>query len=85
MTYYPLDEDEQLIMETVRDFARERVAPRAAEIDRTGLFPYDLVKQMGELGLMGVCLPEEYGGAGQSYVLFAISSKSYVKHAPAPG
>jgi acyl-CoA dehydrogenase len=69
---YPLSETEQLIMETVRTFAQQRVKPRAAEIDRTGDFPWDLVKQMGELGLMGVCLPEEYGGAGQSYVLFAM-------------
>ena len=85
MTYYPLDEDEQLIMETVRDFARERVAPRAAEIDRTGLFPYDLVKQMGELGLMGVCLPEEYGGAGQSYVLFAMIVEELCKACASTG
>src|SRR5712692_3234142 len=61
-----------MIMDTVRAFARERVKPRAAEIDRTGEFPFDLVKQMGELGLMGVCLPAECGGAGQRYVLFAM-------------
>ncbi len=85
MTYYPLNEDEQLIMETVRDFARERVAPRAAEIDRTGEFPYDLVKQMGELGLMGVCLPEEYGGAGQSYVLFAMIVEELCKACASTG
>ena len=85
MTYYPLNEDEQLIMQTVRDFARERVAPRAAEIDRTGAFPHDLVKQMGELGLMGVCLPEEYGGAGQSYVLFAMIVEELCKACASTG
>ncbi len=85
MTYYPLNEDEQLIMQTVRDFARERVAPRAAEIDRTGAFPHDLVKQMGELGLMGVCLPEEYGGAGQSYVLFAMIVEDLCKACASTG
>ncbi len=69
---YILTDTEKMIMDTVRAFARDRVKPRAAEIDRTGQFPWDLVKQMGELGLMGVCLPEEYGGAGQSYVLFAM-------------
>jgi alkylation response protein AidB-like acyl-CoA dehydrogenase len=67
-----LSDDERLMLDTVRRFARERVAPRAAEIDRTGEFPWDLVRQMAELGLMGVCLPEEYGGAGQSFVLFAL-------------
>ncbi len=85
MTYYPLNEDEQLIMKTVRDFAREQVAPRAAEIDRTGAFPHDLVKQMGELGLMGVCLPEEYGGAGQSYVLFAMIVEELCKACASTG
>lgn len=69
---YPLNDTESLIMDTVRAFARDKVKPRAAEIDRTGQFPHDLVKAMGELGLMGVCLPEAYGGAGQSYVLFAM-------------
>ncbi len=68
---YPLNDTESLIMDTVRAFARDRVRPQAAEIDRDGRFPADLVKEMGDLGLMGVCLPEEYGGAGQSYVLFA--------------
>jgi butyryl-CoA dehydrogenase len=69
---YPLNDTESLIMDTVRAFARDRVRPQAAEIDRTGRFPTDLVKEMGDLGLMGVCLPEEYGGAGQSYMLFAM-------------
>ena len=69
---YPLNETEALIMDTVRAFARDRVRPRAAEIDRSGQFPRDLIAAMGEMGLMGVCLPEEYGGAGQSYVLFAM-------------
>jgi len=85
MTFYPLDDDEQMILDTVRDFARERVAPRAAEIDHTGEFPWDLVRQMGELGLMGVCLPEEYGGAGQSYVLFAMIVEELCKACASTG
>ena len=72
MSYYPLTDEERLILDTVRAFARERVAPRAAEIDRTAEFPWDLVREMSKMGLLGVCLPEEYGGAGQSYVLFAM-------------
>jgi len=67
-----LNDTEKMIMETVRAFARERVRPRAAEIDRTGEFPWDLVRAMAGMGLMGVCLPEQYGGAGQSYSLFAM-------------
>jgi alkylation response protein AidB-like acyl-CoA dehydrogenase len=56
----------------VRDFAGREVQPRAAEIDRTGEYPADLVRMMSELGLMGVPFPEKYGGAGQSYVTFAL-------------
>jgi alkylation response protein AidB-like acyl-CoA dehydrogenase len=69
---YRLNDTESLIMDTVRAFARDRVRPQAAEIDRSGRFPAELVREMGDLGLMGVCLPEQFGGAGQSYVLFAL-------------
>src|ERR1700710_3104912 len=67
-----LNETEREIMQVIRDFARNEVKPRAAEIDATSTFPADLVKKMGELGLMGLPLPEEYGGLGQSYILFAL-------------
>jgi len=56
----------------VRDFSRSEVLPRAADIDRKAEYPEDLVAKMAELGLMGVPFPEEYGGAGQSYVTFAL-------------
>ncbi len=68
-----LNETEREIMELIRDFAKNEIKPRAAEIDATGQYPADLVAKMGELGLMGLPLPEEYGGAGQSYVLFAMA------------
>ena len=55
------------------EFARERVAPVAEEIDREGRFPYDLVTELGELGLMGMTIPEEYGGAGADTVSYAIA------------
>jgi alkylation response protein AidB-like acyl-CoA dehydrogenase len=65
--------DEQLmIRDMVRDFAREVVAPGAAERDHTKQFPGDILKQLGELGLMGMMIPPEYGGSGAdtiSYVL----------------
>lgn len=63
--------DEEAILDLVREFARDAVLPRAGEIDRTARFPGDLVRQMAELGLMGVPFPERYGGAGQSYLVFA--------------
>jgi alkylation response protein AidB-like acyl-CoA dehydrogenase len=63
--------DELDILDVVRQFARDEVLPRAAKIDDDAAFPADLVRQMAKLGLMGVPFPEEYGGAGQRYLLFA--------------
>jgi short-chain 2-methylacyl-CoA dehydrogenase len=59
-----LPEEHELLRRTVREFAEERVAPVAAELDREERFPYDLVAEMAELGIMGVPFPEEWGGAG---------------------
>src|SRR3954463_15939886 len=69
---FELSADHRLIQETVRDFARNEVRPVAEELDRTKSFPYEIVAKMGELGLMGIPFPEEYGGGGAdtlSYVL----------------
>jgi short/branched chain acyl-CoA dehydrogenase len=70
---FDLDDDTQLLQRTVREFARAEVAPVAAELDRTKAFPYQLVAQMGELGLMGIPFPEEVGGAGGSTLQYAIA------------
>ncbi len=67
-----LTEDHLLIQKTARDFAQNEIAPIAAYFDETGEFPYKTITQMGELGLMGIEVPEEYGGVGldtMSYVL----------------
>ena len=53
-----------------RDFAQGEIAPRAAELDREQSFPYDIVGEMARLGLMGLTLPEEYGGSGGDFVLY---------------
>ena len=68
-----LTEEHELVRRTVRDFAAERVAPAAEELDREHRFPYELVKEMAELGLMGMTIPEEYGGAGADTVSYAIA------------
>jgi alkylation response protein AidB-like acyl-CoA dehydrogenase len=65
--------EHELIRDTVRAFARDRVAPVAEELDRESRFPYDLVAELGELGLMGIPVPEEYGGAGADTVSYAIA------------
>jgi alkylation response protein AidB-like acyl-CoA dehydrogenase len=69
---FPLNEEQIMIRETTRDFAQKEIAPIAAKFDESGEFPYETVKKMGALGLMGIEVPEEYGGAGMdtlSYVL----------------
>src|SRR6516162_10251563 len=65
---FALGETANMLRETVRDFAAEKIAPRAETIDRENTFPRDLWPQIGALGLFGVTIPEELGGAGMSYV-----------------
>jgi short/branched chain acyl-CoA dehydrogenase len=70
---YELTDEQELLRRTVRDFAESRVAPVAEELDREERFPYELVAEMAELGLMGIPIPEEYGGAGADTVSYAIA------------
>lgn len=65
---FDLGETADAIRDTVHAFAQEKIAPRAEEIDRTNQFPRDLWPQMGALGLHGITVPEEYGGAGLGYL-----------------
>lgn len=67
-----LTEEQELLRETVRRFAREVVQPRAKEIDESGEFPVDFFRQAGELGLAGVAVPEEHGGAGMDAVSYCL-------------
>jgi alkylation response protein AidB-like acyl-CoA dehydrogenase len=70
---YELTEEQELLRRTVRDFSESRVAPVAEELDREERFPYELVSEMAELGLMGIPIEEEYGGAGADTVSYAIA------------
>ncbi|MBC9985909.1 acyl-CoA dehydrogenase [Haloferax sp. AS1] len=69
---FALTAEQKQIKEMVSEFVDEEVKPRAAEIDETDEFPADLVAEMGQLGLMGMPFPEEYGGAGLDYHSYAI-------------
>ena len=68
---FSLTTEQRQITEMVAEFADEEIRPRAAEIDETDEFPWDLVEEMAELGLMGMPIPEEYGGAGLDYHSYA--------------
>jgi short/branched chain acyl-CoA dehydrogenase len=70
---FDLSPEHELIRETVRGFARDRVAPVAEELDREHRFPYELVAEMAKLGLMGIPIPEEYGGGGGDTLSYALA------------
>jgi len=70
---FELTDEQELLRKTVRDFAVSRVAPVAEELDREERFPYELVSELAELGLMGIPIPEEHGGAGADTVSYAIA------------
>jgi short-chain 2-methylacyl-CoA dehydrogenase len=70
---FELTEEQELVRRTVREFAEGRVGPVAEELDREQRFPYELVTEMAELGLMGMTIPEEYGGAGSDTVSYALA------------
>jgi butyryl-CoA dehydrogenase len=74
-----LSEEQQLLRDTVRRFAAEVVAPRAREIDASGEFPLDFFHRAGELGLAGVYVPEQYGGAGMDEVAYCVAIEEISK------
>jgi len=70
---FDLSSEHELIRRTVRNFAEQRVAPVAEELDRDKRFPYEIVGELGELGLMGIPFPERYGGGGGDTLAYAIA------------
>ncbi|MDQ6931288.1 MAG: acyl-CoA dehydrogenase family protein [Candidatus Eremiobacteraeota bacterium] len=70
---FDLSDEQKAIQSLCREFAREEVAPRAEEMDREEAFPYDLVKKMADLGLMGLPFPEKYGGSGADTISYALA------------
>jgi len=65
---FGLGPDIDALRDTIENFARDRIAPRADEIDRTNVFPRDLWPELGQMGLLGITVEEEYGGAGLGYL-----------------
>jgi hypothetical protein len=73
---FDLGETAEALRESVRAFAADEIAPRAAEIDRQDDFPADLWRKFGSLGLLGITVEEEYGGAGMGYLEHVIALAS---------
>jgi isovaleryl-CoA dehydrogenase len=70
---FDLGETIDMLRDTVQAFASDEIAPRAADIDRDNVFPSDLWSKFGELGLLGVTIEEEYGGAGLGYLAHVVA------------
>jgi butyryl-CoA dehydrogenase len=70
---FELTEEQRLMRDTTRDFAAREIAPKAAELDKTARWPNEILPKMAELGLLGVAIPEEYGGAGMDTLSYALA------------
>ena len=75
----PFSAEERMLIDSVRALARERIAPRAAGYDRSGEFPWENVKAINELGLNAMFIPEAYGGAALSYLVYLASVREISK------
>src|SRR5437660_5087355 len=70
---FSFTEEQIAIRDTCRDFAKQEIKPITEEIDATGSFPYEVMRKMGELGLLGLPFPEEYGGAGADFLSYCLA------------
>jgi len=76
---FHLDEEHEMIRQTAGDFARNEIAPIAADFDESGDFPFDTIKKMGEMGFMGIEVPEAYGGAGMDTLAYVLALEEISK------
>ncbi len=76
---FNLTEEHEMIRQAARDFAQNEIAPIAAEFDETGEFPKETIKKMGEMGFMGIEVPEEYGGAGMDTLAYVLALEEISK------
>ena len=76
---FPFTEEHEMIRQAARDFAQNEIAPIAAEFDESGEFPYETIMKMGEMGFMGIEVPEEYGGAGMDTLAYVLALEEISK------
>jgi alkylation response protein AidB-like acyl-CoA dehydrogenase len=79
LALYPLSDEHKMIRDAARDFAQKEIAPIAAEFDESGEFPYKTIRKMGEMGFMGIEVPEEYGGAGMDTLAYVLALEEISK------
>ncbi|GAB4169473.1 MAG: acyl-CoA dehydrogenase AcdA [Calditrichia bacterium] len=82
---YLLTEEQKMLREMVDNFGKDNILPVASKIDEEDAFPHDLVKQIGELGLMGIAYPEEYGGAGMDSISYMLAVEGLSRYSAAIG
>ncbi|MFU8773036.1 MAG: acyl-CoA dehydrogenase family protein, partial [Anaerolineales bacterium] len=82
---FSMSAEHKMIRQTARDFAQNEIAPAAVEFDETGKFPKDTVQKMGEMGFMGIEIPEEYGGAGMDTLAYVLALEEICKADAAHG
>ena len=82
---FELGEDIDMLRDSIAAFAANEIAPRAAAIDRDNLFPMDLWQKMGDLGILGITVPEEYGGAGMGYLAHVVAMEEISRASGAVG
>ena len=76
---YLLSDDQNIFVDQVRQMVQEKIAPRAAEIDRTGEYPWDLKEVFGEMGLLGLSVPQEYGGYYRDHIYLCLAVEEIAK------
>ena len=76
---HPLSDEHKMLRDAARDFAQKEIAPIAAEFDESGEFPHATIRKMGELGFMGIEIPEAYGGAGMDALAYVLALEEICK------
>src|ERR1043165_9773068 len=79
LAVFSLSEEHKMIRDAAHDFAQNEIVPVAAEIDESGEFPQETIRKMGEMGFMGIEIPEEYGGAGMDTLAYVLALEEICK------
>ena len=85
LAIFPLSDEHKMIRDTAHDFAQKEIAPIAAKFDESGEFPYETIKKMGEMGFMGIEIPEQFGGAGMDTLSYVLALEEICKADAAHG